>query len=93
MTEVTSTSTSALMSGAFSTPMLGLEGFVVLAAGQVGGELEVLIETDPDWTGPVACASCGTLATAHGRRPHLVRDVPAHAPVTLVWWKPELLTW
>lgn len=65
--------------------MLGLPGFVVLAAGEVGGELELLVETTTVVTG---CAGCGVVATAHGRRTSLVRDIPsAGRPVTLVWRK------
>lgn len=65
--------------------MLGLPGFVVLAAGEVAGELELLIETGAALTG---CPRCGVLATAHGRRPHLLRDVPAAGrPVLVVWSK------
>jgi transposase len=65
--------------------MLGLPGFRVLAAVEVGGELELLVETTAAVTG---CSSCGVLATAHGRREHLVRDVPSGGrPVVLVWCK------
>jgi transposase len=65
--------------------MLGLPEFVVLAAGRVGGELELLIETGERSTG---CPSCGVMAIPHGRREHLVRDVPAAGlPVLLVWRK------
>jgi transposase len=65
--------------------MLGLAGFVVLAGAEYGGELEVLIETTETTTG---CPRCGVVATAHGRREHLVRDIPsAGRPVTLVWAK------
>jgi transposase len=65
--------------------MLGLAGFVVLAAGDVGGEVELLVETTEGVTG---CPSCRVLATAHGRREHLLRDVPWGArPVVLVWCK------
>jgi transposase len=68
-----------------TTRLLGLPGFRVLAAGVVGGELEVLIETGEAVTG---CPCCGVLATAHARRPTLVRDVPwAGRPVLLVWSK------
>lgn len=68
-----------------SVVMLGLPGFVVLAAGVYGGELELLIESTETVTG---CPRCGVIATAHGRREHLVRDVPsAGRPVTLVWRK------
>ncbi len=65
--------------------MLGLPGFAVLAAGEYGGELELLVETVETVTG---CTACGVLATAHGRRDHLVRDIPsAGRPVLLVWRK------
>jgi transposase len=65
--------------------MLGLSGFSVLAAGEYGGELEMLVETTEVVTG---CPGCGVLATPHGRRDHLVRDIPsADRPVLLVWRK------
>lgn len=65
--------------------MLGLPGFVVLAAGEYGGELELLVETTSTVSG---CEGCGVVATAHGRREHIVRDVPSGGrPVTLVWRK------
>jgi transposase len=65
--------------------LLGLDGFVVLTAAEVGGELEVLVETTQTVTG---CRRCGVLAAAHGRREHLVRDIPsAGRPVLLVWSK------
>lgn len=65
--------------------MLGLPGFVVLAAGEYGGELELLVETTATLAG---CESCGVVATPHGRREHLVRDIPSGGrPVTLVWRK------
>lgn len=60
--------------GSVPAVMLGLPGLVVLAAGEVGGELELLVETGPQVTG---CPRCGVLATEHGRRPHLFRDVPS----------------
>ena len=65
--------------------MLGLVPFVVLSAGRVGGELEVLIETVEASTG---CPGCGVVAAAHGRRELLVRDVASGGqPVLLVWRK------
>jgi hypothetical protein len=65
--------------------MLGLPGFEVLAAGDYGGELELLIESTEMVAG---CPSCGVVATPHGRRDHLVRDIPsAGRPVPLVWRK------
>jgi transposase len=65
--------------------MLGLPGFVVLAAAEYGGELELLVESDEVVAG---CPQCGVVATCHGRRDHLVRDIPAAGrPVLLVWRK------
>ena len=65
--------------------MLGLPSFVVLAAGEVCGELELVVETTTSVTG---CRTCGVVATAHGRRTHLVRDVPrGSTPVMLLWRK------
>ena len=67
------------------TAALGLPGFVVLAAGEYGGELELLVETTDSVTG---CPRCGVLATLHDRRPRWVRDLPAGGrPVTVVWFK------
>jgi transposase len=66
--------------------VLALDGFVVLAAARVGGELEVLVETDPAATGPVGCPTCGVLARPHGRREHLVRDLPVAGLATLLIW-------
>jgi zinc-finger of transposase IS204/IS1001/IS1096/IS1165 len=64
---------------------LGLPGFVVLAAAEYGGELELLIETTESVVG---CPRCGVLATLHDRKPRWVRDLPAGGrPVVLVWFK------
>jgi transposase len=65
--------------------IVDLPGFVVLAAGEYGGELELLVETD---TTVVHCGMCGGRAQVHDRREHLLRDVPvAGRPTVLVWWK------
>lgn len=65
--------------------MLGLDGFVVLGAAEYGGELELLVETTETVTG---CPDCGVVATPHGRREHLVRDIPSSGrPVLLMWRK------
>jgi transposase len=70
---------------AVSAVMLGLPGFVVLAAAEVGGELELVVETTGTVTG---CPDCGVVATPHARRDHLVRDIPAAGrPVLLLWRK------
>ena len=62
--------------------MLGIAGLVVLGAGEYSGELEPVVETSDLL---VACPLCGVVATAHGRRIHLARDIPAGSrPVLLV---------
>ena len=63
--------------------MLDLPGFVVIAAGEVGGELEVLIEATETVTG---CPRCGVVATAHVRRAHVVRDIPSAGGLVLLVW-------
>lgn len=65
--------------------MLGFDGFRVLDAGEVDGELELLVETtsEQDW-----CRTCGVRAHAHSRAETLVRDVDAFGrPVRLRWRK------
>jgi transposase len=65
--------------------LVGLDGFRLLAAGEVGGELELLIETTADLVG---CPECGAVARAKDRRPVWVRDLPiAGRPVVLCWHK------
>jgi transposase len=65
--------------------IVDLPGFVVLAAGEYGGELELLVETTAT---EVHCGRCGGPARAHDRREHLLRDVPVSGRATvLVWWK------
>lgn len=72
-------------SAACAVAMLGMPGFVVTAAGEYGDELELMIQTTETVTG---CPRCGVVATAHGRRPHWVRDIPSSGrPVVLVWHK------
>ncbi len=71
--------------GDLAARMLGLPGFVVLGAGDVLDELEVLVETLETVTG---CPRCGVVAVPHARRPHVVRDVAAGGrPVVVVWVK------
>ena len=65
--------------------IVDLPGFVILAAGEYGGELELLVETTAT---DVYCGRCGTRAQVHDRREHLLRDVPVAGRATvLVWWK------
>ncbi len=68
-----------------STVMFGLAGFVVLAAGVVGGELELLVETTAT---SASCPACARPAAPHARREHLLRDL-AHGdrPVFVLWCK------
>ena len=73
---------------------LGLPEFVVLAAGEYGGEVELLVETFESVTG---CPRCGVVATLHDRKPRWVRDLPLGGrPVVLVWvkrvWRCEEVT-
>jgi len=64
---------------------LGLPEFVVLAAGEYAGEVELLVETTESVTG---CPRCGVVATLHDRKPRWVRDLPVGGrPVVLVWFK------
>ena len=68
-----------------SAVMFGLPGFRVLAAGQVGGELELLVETTAT---RATCPTCVRPASPHARREHLLRDL-AHGdrPVFVLWCK------
>lgn len=65
--------------------VLGLEGFVLLAAVEVDGELHQLVETEDIVVG---CPGCGSRALAKGRRRTKVRDLPCGGrPVVVVWAK------
>jgi transposase len=65
--------------------VLGLDGFRLVAVDEHDGELELAVETSNDIVG---CPGCGAVATAHGRRPVRVRDLPvAGRPTTLIWIK------
>ena len=64
---------------------LGLPEFVVLAAGEYAGQVELLVETTESVTG---CPRCGVVATLHDRKPRWVRDLPVGGrPVVLMWFK------
>ena len=64
---------------------LGLDGFAVLAAAEIDGELHQLVETT---AARVGCPACGVVAVGHGRRRAWVRDLPAGGrPVALLWAK------
>ena len=65
--------------------MFGVSGVRVLAAGEVDGELHLLVETTEQVQG---CRACGVVALAHCRREHLLRDAPfGHRPVVVMWRK------
>jgi transposase len=65
--------------------VLGLEGFELVAVDEHDGELELAVQTTNDIVG---CPGCGAVATAHGRRPVRVRDLPVGGrPTTLIWIK------
>jgi transposase len=65
--------------------VLGLDGFRLVAVDEHDGELELAVETTNDMVG---CPGCGAVATAHGRRPVRVRDLPVGGrPATLIWIK------
>ncbi len=65
--------------------LVGMDGFRLLAAAVVDGELHQLVETTVTVVG---CPSCGTRAMSKGRRKVAVRDLPAGGRrVVVVWWK------
>lgn len=73
------------VTGSVGAALFGLDGFRVLAAAEVGGELELLVESTADLVG---CPECGAVARAKDRRPVWVRDLPiAGRPVVLCWHK------
>lgn len=73
------------VTGSVVGALLGLAGFRLLAAGDIGGELELLVETTAQWAG---CPQCGLVARAKDRRPVWVRDLPiAGRPVVVCWYK------
>lgn len=63
--------------------IIDLPGFEVLASGEYGGELELLIETVP---ADVHCGQCGGPAQAHDRREHMLRDIPVGGRATVLVW-------
>ena len=68
-----------------SQVLLGLPGFRVLEVAEIGGELQVVVETEP---APAGCPGCGVLAIGHGRLRVRHRDLPvAGRPAVLVWRK------
>ena len=65
--------------------LVGMDGFRLLVAGMVDGELHQLVETTATVVG---CPACGTRALSKGRRRVRVRDLPAGGRrVVVVWCK------
>jgi len=54
--------------------LVGMDGFRLLAAAEIDGELHQLVETTADVVG---CGRCGTRAASKGRRKVAVRDLPS----------------
>jgi transposase len=68
-----------------ATVLVGLPGFVLVAATVDEDELWLLVETVRS---PVSCPGCGGRARAKDRRDTMVRDLPmVGRPVVLVWRK------
>ena len=67
--------------------VLGMEGFVLLAAVEVDGELHQLVETTATVVG---CGSCGTRALSKGRRRVRIRDLPAGGRRVVVVWSKRI---
>jgi transposase len=67
--------------------IVDLPGFTVLAAGEYGGELELLVETT---CAVVHCGRCGARARAHDRREHILRDVPVGGRATVLVWRKRI---
>jgi len=62
-----------------------MDGFRLLAAAEIDGELHQLVETTADVVG---CGRCGTRAASKGRRKVAIRDLPAGGRrVVIVWSK------
>jgi len=64
--------------------MFGLAGFVVLGVEEIGGELEVTVETTESRTG---CPRCGVVAVLHDRRVTVVRDVDGFDQSVRLGWR------
>ena len=68
-----------------TTAVLGMDGFVLVGAEEIEGELVMTVETTVT---KVGCPACGTRAQSKGRREVAVRDTPSGGrAVRLVWRK------
>ena len=65
--------------------LFGLDGLVAVTSVEVGGELELLVETTAELVG---CPGCGAVARSKDRRPTWVRDLLIGGRAVVVcWWK------
>jgi transposase len=67
--------------------LVGMDGFRLLAALEVDGELHQLVETTAS---AVGCPGCGTRARSKGRRNVRVRDMPAGGRRVVVVWRKRI---
>ncbi len=70
-----------------ATALLGMDGFVLVAAGVIDGELHQVVETTASVVG---CSACGTRATSRGRREVKVRDMASADRAVVVVWRKRL---
>src|SRR3954471_7040235 len=59
----------------------------VLAASVVENQLVLDVETDQTLAG---CPACGVVAVGHGRRVHVLHDVPCFGRPVLIRWRKRL---
>ena len=67
--------------------LVGMDGFRLLAALEVDGELHQLVETTAEVVG---CSGCGVRAVSKGRRKVRVRDLPAGGRRVVVVWSKRI---
>jgi transposase len=68
--------------------MVGLAGVHVVDVVRPDGQVRFTIETPRQTQG---CRLCGVVAHSHGRRTHLLRDIPCSGSVVVLVWRQR--TW